>query len=229
MTEQEWLTETARPVGMIAQPMYTGTYARTKKGKRKLLLFAVGCCRLMDGLLWDDRLRNAVDVAERFADGLATDEERIAAAVAAAPLSLGSYSRNSPDGRRSTVGRLAYDVVGQKPDHAALGQTAMPIPLAGLALPDGRTGKALLCDMIREVFGNFVNPAVAEKHWLRWNDRTVPLLAQAIYDEKAFDRLPILADALEDAGCSDRTILDHLRSPGPHVRGCWAVDLLLGN
>jgi hypothetical protein len=50
----------------------------------------------------------------------------------------------------------------------------------------------------------------------------------AIYDERAFDRLPVLADALEDAGCADADLLGHLRGPGPHVRGCWAVDLILG-
>ena len=57
---------------------------------------------------------------------------------------------------------------------------------------------------------------------------TVVQLAQSIYDDRAFDRLPILADALEEAGCTDAAILDHCRGPGPHVRGCWAVDLLLG-
>ena len=64
--------------------------------------------------------------------------------------------------------------------------------------------------------------------WLAWNDGTVPRITQAIYDERAFDRMPVLADALEDAGCTDRAILDHCRQPGPHVRGCWVVDLLLG-
>jgi hypothetical protein len=53
-------------------------------------------------------------------------------------------------------------------------------------------------------------------------------LAQGIYDERAFERLPILADALEDAGCTDAAILVHCRGPGPHVRGCWVVDLILG-
>jgi hypothetical protein len=63
---------------------------------------------------------------------------------------------------------------------------------------------------------------------LAWNDRTVIKFAQAINDERAFDRLPILADALEDAGCQDADILAHCRQSGEHARGCWAVDLLLG-
>ena len=53
-------------------------------------------------------------------------------------------------------------------------------------------------------------------------------MAQWIYQERAFAELPILADALEDAGCTDPTLLDHLRRPGPHFRGCWALDLLRG-
>jgi hypothetical protein len=64
--------------------------------------------------------------------------------------------------------------------------------------------------------------------WLCWHGGTIPKLAQAIYDERAFDRLPVLADALEEAGCTDADLLGHLRGPGPHVRGCWALDLLLG-
>jgi hypothetical protein len=53
-------------------------------------------------------------------------------------------------------------------------------------------------------------------------------LAQGIYEDRAFDRLPVLADALEEAGCDNAEILSHCRGPGPHVRGCWAVDLSLG-
>jgi hypothetical protein len=61
-----------------------------------------------------------------------------------------------------------------------------------------------------------------------WRTANVTALAQAIYDERAFDRLPSLADALEDAGCDNQDILQHCRSGGEHVRGCWVVDLLLG-
>jgi hypothetical protein len=64
--------------------------------------------------------------------------------------------------------------------------------------------------------------------WLTWNEGTIPKLAEAVYNERNFDRLPILADALEEAGCPDADILEHCREPGPHARGCFLVDALLG-
>jgi hypothetical protein len=63
---------------------------------------------------------------------------------------------------------------------------------------------------------------------MAWNDGVVMQLAQAIYEESAFNRLPILADALEEAGCVDMELVSHCRATGLHARGCWAVDLLLG-
>ena len=66
------------------------------------------------------------------------------------------------------------------------------------------------------------------RRWLAWDDEMVPRLAGRIYEERDWDRLPILADALEEAGCTQEDILAHLRGPGPHVRGCWVLNLLLG-
>ncbi len=83
-------------------------------------------------------------------------------------------------------------------------------------------------DLIRDIFGNPFRPVAVDPAWLAWNDGAIRKMAQAIYDERAFDRLPLLADALEDAGCADADILAHCRGPGPHVRGCWLVDSLLG-
>jgi len=82
--------------------------------------------------------------------------------------------------------------------------------------------------LIHCIFGNPFCPACIDSAWLTWNDGTVVSIAEAIYTDRAFDRLPILADALEDAGCDNRDILEHCRLPGVHVRGCWVVDLVLG-
>jgi hypothetical protein len=85
-----------------------------------------------------------------------------------------------------------------------------------------------LVSAIRDIFGNPFRPVAVDPDWLTWNGGTVPKLAQAIYDQRRFQDLPILADALEEAGCTNADILNHCRQPGEHVRGCWVVDLVLG-
>jgi len=80
------------------------------------------------------------------------------------------------------------------------------------------------CD---EIFGNPFLPVTVEPSWLAWNGGTITKLAQAINSERTFDRLPILADALEDAGCTNHNILQHCRQSGKHGNGCWVVDLIL--
>ncbi len=77
---------------------------------------------------------------------------------------------------------------------------------------------------IRDIFGNPFRPVTFDP---RWRTSDVVGLAQAIYDDKAFERMPILADALMDAGCEEEQIIAHCRGDGPHVRGCWVVDLVL--
>jgi hypothetical protein len=72
--------------------------------------------------------------------------------------------------------------------------------------------------------GNPFRPVTLDRSW---QTTTTMALAQAIYDERAFERLPVLADALEESGCTDAEILNHCRIPGVHVRGCWVVDLVL--
>lgn len=79
--------------------------------------------------------------------------------------------------------------------------------------------------MARDIFGNPFRPVAFDP---AWRTSTALAIAQGIYDDRAFDRLPILADALQDAGCENDDILSHLRSDGPHVKGCWALDLVLG-
>ena len=84
----------------------------------------------------------------------------------------------------------------------------------------------LQCNVLRDIFGNPFRTATFEQNW---RTTTALALANGIYEERAFDRLPILADALQDAGCDSDDILNHLRNPNAtHVRGCWALDLVLG-
>ena len=85
--------------------------------------------------------------------------------------------------------------------------------------------RADLADLLRDIFGNPFRPVVFDP---RWQSETAVTLATGIYAERAFDRMPILADALEEAGCNNAAILTHCRGDGPHVRGCWVVDLILG-
>jgi len=85
--------------------------------------------------------------------------------------------------------------------------------------------EAAQCDLIRDVVQH---PELAATVAPEWKTETVVSLARGIYDQRAFDRMPILADALEEAGCDDPTILRHCRADVPHVRGCWVVDQVLG-
>jgi hypothetical protein len=83
-------------------------------------------------------------------------------------------------------------------------------------------------EVLFDIFGSLTGPGNVDPAWLTWNSSTVAKMAAAIYADREWSILPLLADALEDAGCGNRDLQEHLRGPGPHVRGCWALDLLLG-
>ena len=181
MTEAEWLTS--------SEPERMRQFVCNNTSERKRLLHMVAWCRCSKLAARDQRSREAVDVAERLADGLASDQ----------------------DFRSSGCGAFLVK--------------AVPI-LLGYHY---RTDHPQQAHLLRDVVGNpFRSAAVLNPSWLAWNDGAIRKMAQAIYDARAFDRLPLLADALEDAGCTDADILAHCRSGGEHVRGCWVVDLLLG-
>jgi hypothetical protein len=107
----------------------------------------------------------------------------------------------------------------------------LPLQMRRSYCPDQQDSveRAAQAALLRDVYGNPFRPVSSlPAYILAWNDRTVPRISEGIYEERAFDRLPVLHDALLDAGCEDEALLAHCRSEGPHVRGCWAVDLMLG-
>jgi hypothetical protein len=99
-----------------------------------------------------------------------------------------------------------------------------------------QTDEGVVCSgLLRDIFGNLFRPLLpVSPAWLAWSNCTIPRLAEAAYNERQYPagtldvaRLAVLADALEEAGCDDAGLVGHLRSEGPHVRGCWAIDLVL--
>ncbi|QEL15886.1 hypothetical protein [Limnoglobus roseus] len=222
MTEAEWLSEAANPQWM-AFHLTECKMPRTKAGRRKLRLFACGCCRVTWGLLPDDRLRGAVEVAERFADGRATKME-----LAASHMASEAMRGRSQQPAGTPVGvRVAIQMVGAATNseafHAAFMMTATELPLGGV-IPQKIAGR-YICNLFRDIFGNPFRPVTFSPSWLT---PTTVAIAEAIYADRAFDRVPILADALQDAGCEEEAILAHCRGDGVHVRGCWVVDGVLG-
>jgi hypothetical protein len=249
MTEQQWLT--------CPDSQKTLDWLRTNGvlSERKARLFAAACCRRIWPLV-EERGRRAVEVAERYADALATGGELDAAREEARHWYevCQMFATDDPfdDGGVAAAEAMALAVEAAQ---AGFVVCAPERAVAAAVLTTARhdswkerqfaggwteaksaaqgTMRGELSGLLRDLFGPLpfrpvtVSPA--------WRTPEVVGLAQAAYEERKLPsgtldlaRLAVLADALEEAGCTDQAILDHLRGPGPHVRGCWVVDLLLG-
>jgi hypothetical protein len=246
MTEAEWNACTD-PVVMLESLRGNATSdfeEATKGNNRKCRLFACACCRRIWDWIKDARSQKAVDVAERFADGVASEEERMCQCAAAANAENDAQrtkqsalygSEDNPEWTHEwqdsleithAASRAATQAVADDASDASrLALWVLAKTLNGEWEARYSLGQQKWTSLLRDIFGPLpfrtvtLNPA--------WRTSNVTALAQAIYDDRAFDRLPILADALEDAGCDNADILNHCRQPGEHVRGCWVVDLLL--
>jgi mannitol/fructose-specific phosphotransferase system IIA component (Ntr-type) len=210
MTERDWLG-CAEPGRMLDCLRAVPAQHRGRPSPRKLRLFACACVRSAWNRLADGGYRALVEVAERFADGQAREGELADARAAV------RQAHGRPPG---PLHQAAFAAAG--PDAAAAAEAA-----AALVPFQGDAGRAA-ADLLREVIGPLPFRLVAlPPPWLAWEGGTVARLAEAVYEARRWPDLPVLGDALEDAGCRDAEILDHLRGAGPHARGCWALDLLL--
>jgi hypothetical protein len=241
-TEAEWLA------GTDPQPLLGCLYGRVSD--RKYRLFAAACCRRVWGLLPSGRSRRAVQVCERHADGEARDEDlraaygpaawledtvvppwavvvaaEAAAANAAYPEAADAALRAALWALDATAGAAA-DAVSDPPCVPGTGRDGDPWFLTFQAAKAAE--KEAQCQVLRCIVGNPFRPVRVRRSWLTWNDGAVTKLARAIYDGGRFEEMGVLADALEEAGCADPGLLGHCRVPGPHHRGCWPLDLLLG-
>ncbi len=193
-----------------------------KKGcpsERKWRLFACGCCRVF---FWerlpDHQCKDAIEVSERYADGQAQLSELEQARE------LAAQARRDYEARRERQQHQGVGHQGPECVCCAIRPTMSHDPYGVIQdMPKGSELKQRT--LIRCVFGNQFGAVVVQPNWI---SDTVQSVGRVIYQERKFQELSILADALEDAGCNETSILEHLRSPGPHVRGCWALDLVLG-
>jgi hypothetical protein len=213
MTEQEWL-ECTDPQKMLG-------FLRGKASDRKLRLFAVACCYRLWPLLPDSINRTAVEMAEVFADDGITPEELMKFHDDAYHL-YAQYDGIEWHASRAAASSAYYFLEESLRAGSAYFATNNSLRDVLLAMPDQ---VALFRGLLRDIFSNPFRLVTLDPSWLT---STVVALAEGIYDERAFDRLAILADALEEAGCDNADILAHCRGPGPHVRGCWVLDLILG-
>jgi hypothetical protein len=230
MTEAEWLA-CAKPARMLVS-------LRASASERKLRLFGCACCRLVWDVFPDAACRAALEVAERYADGLATNQELFEAhqhVSRARDLAVGTHhgfeEYKSPSVRSATfvLYELTDELHREEGEHGAWEVVKDASEYAASALPRPRESRQKQSAFLRDVFRSpLSSPSALDLRHLIDNNAVIGRLAGSSYEECAFHQLPILADALEDAGCTDRDILDHLRGAGPHVRGCWALDLILG-
>jgi hypothetical protein len=189
--------------------------------ERKLLLFACACCRRVGDLLTGPLSRNAIEVAERCAEGTASREELAAAVEGASGVLYRSTFRYA----------VTHLAAARDPEGAARVAFWAAHGAAMLAgnLAAWEAERAAQCRFLRCVFGNPFRPAPSmDPAWLAWQGGLVATLARGVYDLRCFVELPLLALALEQAGCDREGLLAHLRDPGDHVRGCWALDAVRG-
>jgi hypothetical protein len=247
MTEIEWLA--------CDMPHWMLQHLRPwKRRHRKICLYV---CASYRRLATKDHLPDPclilLDAAERFADGLAGPAEYKTAKQAVSKMTRRDKrigGENGPplyghyllsalrfkhlpgwEGKAPVAERVNYLSDEMKRNREARRAMHAAVATEDQAVEIQKNYDAFMqdhTDFIRDIFGNPFRSQTINPNWLAWNRGTVPKIAQAIYDDRAFDELPDLADALEVAGCDNTDVLMHLRGPGPHVRGCWALDMLLG-
>jgi hypothetical protein len=190
-----------------------------RRNERKLRLLMCACCRRLWGVL-PAPARKAVEAIERLVDAGLPEKERDAvesAAYKAVPQSVWGIEYHPDQAGRWTAAAYLQDLIGYTPKC---------LRAARATKPEKAAEERAQCDLLRDIFGNPFRPMAFDP---TWRTDTAVALAKGMYESRDFGAMPILADALQDAGCDNADVLNHCRDEKqPHVRGCWVVDLVLG-
>jgi hypothetical protein len=227
MTEADWL--------LCDYPQEMLESLRGRAPGRKVRLFGVACCRLIENLFTNPDARKVIELAEAFADEHADREtlfsainERIRRMLDDCESRYGVTNRLLPEieqllQREQEAVSAACVFLSWRTEGAAYYETGMLMRYVANRVAGSNP---IFIALLHDLFQNIVCPVPFDPTWCTSD---VLLLARGIYEERAFDRMPILADALQEAGCDNPDILSHCRDAmQPHVRGCWVVDLVLG-
>ncbi len=214
MTESEWLA--------CGDPQMMLEFLRGKASDRKLRLFAVACCHRIWPMLTDGRSRSAVALAERSADQDISPEILDAASGEAEE----AFEDAITDNGDTEAMAAACSAASYASNPVLRASDVLEVLQATADAASGTRDERLAqCRLLRCIFGKPSRPVTIDPACLSSN---VVALARTIYEERAFHSMPELANALEAAGCHDADILGHCHQAGPHVRGCWVVDAVLG-
>jgi hypothetical protein len=234
-SEDEWL-ECTEPESMVA-------FACGKASERKRRLLAVAACRRIWHLISEEPSRQAVEMAARLADGLADEKERSKAEEAARDVAVAAFDRWEQELTQVAAAGIGYWAataaagtlsLAEKEIEEVVSDAGMALAwsedeylAAGPAYWPGIELSGPWADLIRDVFGNPFRPLTLDPALRTWHDGLLVSMTQQMYNSRDFSAMPVLADALEEAGCTDRQILAHCRGGEEHVRGCHLLDLLL--
>jgi hypothetical protein len=224
----------AKEWGAAQDPQQMLAAVAGRASTRKLRYFACACCRRVWQHLEDARSRAAVEQAERYADGGIAKDDLSAAQSEASRATRQWYAppigtATAPNWLRA-VAATAAQHAARPTDFVAKLAKAMSHSAHYALLADGRgpldtIARLYQCDLLRDIFGNPFRLAAFSS---AWRTDTALSLARQMYDSREFSAMPILADAIQDAGCDNEDILSHCRDTQlTHVRGCWVTDLVL--
>jgi hypothetical protein len=220
MTEAEWLA--------CSDPDELLDGISDNVNERRARLYGCACARQLWHFL-KPVYRTAIETTERYVDGESTAEALSLAHRVAVDDYLGDRSGDaSLDNAATAVASLSNpdrQRAGAATSHAAAA-FAFDAENSQVDWNEAYTmATTTQMRLVRDIFGNPFRLVTLDPNWCT---SAATALAAQMYDSRDFSAMPILADALEDAGCTNAEILDHCRGPGPHVRGCWVVDLVLG-
>jgi hypothetical protein len=220
VTEEEWLTP-----GDLNEHE---NFLHARKSVRKLRLWSIACCRQLEPWIDEPKLFEALIRAEQFAEKELSDST---IAKWRRKVDQLERARTKDRGRTWTPQMAVYHYVRTVCLESQY--TGYSDNWRGLVYPGQvfgqdlvRRGPQLAHTLLLDIFGNPFRPVAFDP---AWSTDTAVALARQMYDSREFGAMPILADALQDAGCEDEQVLNHCRdATAPHVRGCWVCDLVLG-